>query len=391
MTPQRPKLDPEAIAPDPEPTMFGSKVRAGLTRARTLLPGLDDYRDLRRTWKADLLAGVTVGIVALPLALGFGVSSGLTAEQGLVTAIVAGLLAAVFGGSNVQVSGPTGAMVVVLLPIVASHGAGAVAAVTLLAGIIVLAAGALRLGRVVGVIPWSVIEGFTLGIACIIFLQQVPLVTSAEQAAPGEHSTNAFVAAIQSLAAADPTYLGWGLAAVAVVVASMMVAPRIHPLVPGSLIGIVCRFGAGDALAEPAGNHRHHPCRAALALAPDARMSAPAPAPGCPQSYTPGSYWQSCTPLPNRSAPSRWPRWPASSFSPPYGWCTRHRTHDPALHPFGCCDPRPDGRHHGFLRLDCGRRHWSRAGGILCAASGRSLQRRHARADPHRDARRGRR
>src|SRR6185312_6277490 len=103
---------------------------------RILLPSASDYRALPRTWRGDIVAGVTVGIVALPLALAFGVSSGAGAEAGLVTAIVAGLIAAVFGGSNVQVSGPTGAMVVVLAPIVASHGVGAVAIVSLFAGVI---------------------------------------------------------------------------------------------------------------------------------------------------------------------------------------------------------------------------------------------------------------
>lgn len=181
---------------------------------------------------------MTVGIVALPLALGFGVSSGLTAEQGLVTAIVAGGLAAVLGGSNVQVSGPTGAMVVVLVPIVAERGPGAVAAVTLLAGLIVLLAGVLRLGRVVGIIPWPVIEGFTLGIAVTIFLQQLPLPTSAQRAGPGELSSHAIIATGQTLAAADPRYLLWALGAVAVVVTCMVLAPRLHPSIPGSLLGI---------------------------------------------------------------------------------------------------------------------------------------------------------
>ena len=97
------------------------RVRVGAF-LRTLLPSIRDYRDVPRTWRGDLVGGVTVGIVALPLALGFGVSSGVGAEAGLITAIVAGLIAAIFGGSNVQVSGPTGAMVVVLLPIVAMHG-----------------------------------------------------------------------------------------------------------------------------------------------------------------------------------------------------------------------------------------------------------------------------
>jgi len=215
-----------------------SAAPAALRHALTLLPGPGDYRDLRRTWKGDLLAGVTVGIVALPLALGFGVSSGLTAEQGLVTAIVAGVLAAVLGGSNVQVSGPTGAMVVVLVPIVAERGPGAVAAVTLLAGLIVLLAGVLRLGRVVGIIPWPVIEGFTLGIAVTIFLQQLPLLTSAQRAGPGALSSHAIIATGQTLAAADPRYLLWALGAVAVVVACMVLAPRLHPSIPGSLLGI---------------------------------------------------------------------------------------------------------------------------------------------------------
>jgi SulP family sulfate permease len=210
-----------------------------MSDARMLLPGRSDYAGLRRTWRRDVLAGVTVGIVALPLALGFGVSSGLTAEQGLVTAIVAGFLAAIFGGSNVQVSGPTGAMVVVLVPIAAGHGPGAIAVVSLMAGVMVVVAGLLRLGRTVSVIPWPVIEGFTLGIAVTIFMQQVPLVTTAERYASGDLSPVAIVAAGQALAEADLVHLAWALGAVAVVVASMVLLPRLHPSIPGSLVGIV--------------------------------------------------------------------------------------------------------------------------------------------------------
>ncbi len=218
---------------------------------RTLLPGRRDYRMLPRTWRIDLVAGLTVGIVALPLALGFGVSSGLSAEAGLVTAIVAGILAAVFGGSNVQVSGPTGAMVVVLAPIVATHGAGAVIVVTAVAGVIVLLAGMLRLGRAVSFIPWPVIEGFTLGIATIIFLQQVPLLTQGRAVAPGEHSSNAVVAAIQSIATADPRYLPWSLGAAAIVVVVMLLAPRLHRALPGSLLGIVLVAILAALLSSP--------------------------------------------------------------------------------------------------------------------------------------------
>ena len=210
-----------------------------LRRTRSLLPSVADYRETRRSWPKDLLAGATVGIVALPLALGFGVSSGLTAEQGLITAIVAGFLAAVFGGSHLQISGPTGAMAVVLVPIVASHGAEAVVAVTLIAGLIVVAAGLLRLGRTVSFIPWPVIEGFTVGIAAIIFLQQVPFVTTPDDLAPGEVSTNAFAAAVQLASTADWSYLPYSLGAVAIVAVCMVVSPKIHSAIPGSLVGII--------------------------------------------------------------------------------------------------------------------------------------------------------
>ncbi|WP_300268684.1 SulP family inorganic anion transporter [Microbacterium sp.] len=205
---------------------------------RGLLPSRADYRDLRRTWRGDLIGGLTVGIVALPLALGFGVSSGVSAEAGLITAIIAGVLAAIFGGSNVQVSGPTGAMVVVLLPIVASHGVGTVALVSILAGVIVLAAGALRLGRAVGIIPWPVIEGFTLGIAVIIFLQQVPSLTVGGPADAASHSSNALVAAVQAVSAADWTYVPWAVGAALIVIACMLLAQRLHHGIPGSLVGI---------------------------------------------------------------------------------------------------------------------------------------------------------
>ncbi|MGB3413420.1 MAG: SulP family inorganic anion transporter [Microbacteriaceae bacterium] len=205
---------------------------------RQLLPTWRDYRDLKRSWRGDIFAGITVGIVALPLALAFGVSSGVGAEVGLVTAIVAGFVAAVFGGSNIQVSGPTGAMVVVLGPIVVSHGVGTVAVLSILAGIFVLIAGLLKLGRVVGYVPWPVIEGFTLGIAVIIFLQQVPAAIGAK---PGP-SDNALLAAIESFQEADWSHLQnivLPILIVAIVAGIMVFAPRIHPQLPGSILAII--------------------------------------------------------------------------------------------------------------------------------------------------------
>ncbi|APF40882.1 SulP family inorganic anion transporter [Neomicrococcus aestuarii] len=203
----------------------------------SLWPSRADYALTPKTWRQDLLAGITVGIVALPLALGFGISSGAGPEAGLITAIVAGVIAAVFGGSNVQVSGPTGAMVVVLAPIVAAQGLQAVVIVTLMAGVMVLGAGLLRLGRAVSFIPWPVIEGFTMGIGVIIFLQQIPALTGPNGNVSGH--TNVVVAAALSLLNADPVYLMWALGAVAVVVLCMVWLPRLHPAIPGSLIAVI--------------------------------------------------------------------------------------------------------------------------------------------------------
>lgn len=121
-------------------TLFG-QVRA---RLAALLPGRADLAEMRRDPRRDLLAGLTVAVVALPLALGFGVSSGLGAAAGLATAVVAGAIAALFGGSNLQVSGPTGAMTVVLVPIVAEHGPSGVLTVGLMAGGMLVALAALK-------------------------------------------------------------------------------------------------------------------------------------------------------------------------------------------------------------------------------------------------------
>lgn len=214
---------------------------------RTLLPSASDYGLLRSSWRSDLVAGITVGIVALPLALAFGVSSGAGAASGLITAIIAGVIAAIFGGSHVQVSGPTGAMVVVLAPILAVHGAGALAAVCLMAGLIVLVAGALRLGRTVGYIPWPVIEGFTLGIGVIIFLQQIPTATGT----PVGESTNALIAALQSLSAVSWPKLGWSLLLVGLVVVIMLVCLKLRPRFPGSLLGIVVASAVASVFALP--------------------------------------------------------------------------------------------------------------------------------------------
>jgi sulfate permease, SulP family len=215
---------------------------AGLRR---LLPRRGDYDGLRSAWRGDVVAGLTVAVVALPLALGFGVASGVGPRAGLVTAIVAGLVAALLGGSNLQVSGPTGAMTVVLLPIVAREGAGAVALVGVLAGMLVVAAGVAGVGRYLAFVPWPVIEGFTVGIAVIIFLQQVP--AALDVARPDGENTA--LVAVRALARFAPSGGASALAVVGLVIVVMVVTPRIHRALPASLVAVV----AGTAVARIGG------------------------------------------------------------------------------------------------------------------------------------------
>ncbi|MEN9955532.1 MAG: hypothetical protein RLY34_339 [Actinomycetota bacterium] len=141
-----------------------------------LMPTKADWRDAKRAPIKDLVAGITVAIVALPLALAFGIASGLGAEAGITTAIIAGALAAIFGGSRLQVSGPTGAMTVVLVPIVHQFGINGVLMVGLMAGIILIVAAFAKIGEHIHRLPTSLIEGFTAGIAVVITLQQFPFI-----------------------------------------------------------------------------------------------------------------------------------------------------------------------------------------------------------------------
>lgn len=223
---------------------MSTELRPSSTGLARFLPSRSDYAGLRQSWRTDVLAGITVGIVALPLALAFGVSSGVGAEAGLITAIVAGLVAAVMGGSHVQVSGPTGAMVVVLAPVVAVHGTGSIALVSLMAGLMVCALGLSGLGKAVAFIPWPVVEGFTLGIAAIIFLQQVPLATGTA----GTPGHNTLLAAIEAASgAAAPTVL-LTLALVVGVAVVMVLVQKYFRALPASLLAVLLATAAAELL-----------------------------------------------------------------------------------------------------------------------------------------------
>jgi len=127
----------------------------------------------RQQFLKDLLAGVIVGIVALPLAIAFAIASGVSPEKGLFTAIIAGFIISALGGSRVQIGGPTGAFIVIVYGIVQQYGVNGLTIATFMAGIMLIILGLARLGSVIKFIPHPLIVGFTSGIALIIFSSQV--------------------------------------------------------------------------------------------------------------------------------------------------------------------------------------------------------------------------
>lgn len=216
-------------------TVAGRPARSTWRKFTSLLPDRSDWNAVKRDPKRDLMAGVTVAIVALPLALAFGVASGLGAQAGLATAVVAGAVAAIFGGSNLQVSGPTGAMTVVLVPVVAQFGGPGVMMVGVMAGVALIAMAIAGLGRYVRYLPAPVIEGFTAGIAVVIALQQVPVALGID----GLEGEKVWALAGQAVAefatSPNPGPLVMSLA----VAGAILLGARWRPAVPFSLIAVV--------------------------------------------------------------------------------------------------------------------------------------------------------
>ncbi len=200
--------------------------RAGLLQRRHLIP--------------NLLAGVVVGIVALPLAMAFAIASGARPEQGIYTAIVAGIACALLGGSRVQISGPTGAFIVILSAITAQHGIDGLQIASLMAGVILIALGAARLGGVIRFIPDPVIVGFTSGIAVIIWTGQWKDFFGLKPAASGHHFHDKLVALLQALPALDGPTTAIALGSLAILV----LAPRFVKRVPAPLIALVAATAA---------------------------------------------------------------------------------------------------------------------------------------------------
>ena len=213
---------------------------------------------------ADIGAGLTVGVVALPLAMAFAIASGVKPEAGIVTAIIAGLLISALGGSHVQIGGPAGAFIVIVYGIVERYGLANLLIATALAGVLLFVMGLLRLGALVRYVPVSIVIGFTNGIAVLIALSQVKdLLGLTVTKMPADFFTQLGVLA-QALPTWNPVALGLGLASLAIVVLwpksyRMDVAPtgwaarvrRLAAHVPGTVIALVAATLATVLLALP--------------------------------------------------------------------------------------------------------------------------------------------
>lgn len=188
-----------------------------------------------RIFRADAIAGLTVAIVALPLAMALGIASGASPDKGLVTAVVAGFLISALGGSRVQVGGPTGAFVVVIFNVIAQHGYDGLLIATLLAGLILIAAGAFRLGQMIKFIPHPVVTGFTAGIAVIIASSQVKDFLGLSMAEVPAEFVPKWQAYIGALSSTSWATLGIGVGALAIIIVLRKFAPKL----PAFLIAIV--------------------------------------------------------------------------------------------------------------------------------------------------------
>lgn len=183
---------------------------------------------------ADAVAGLTVAMVAIPLSIAIAIASGADPAKGLVTAIIGGLLISLLGGSRVQIGGPTGAFIVVVFGVIAAHGYDGLVLATLMAGVILILAGWLRIGNLIAYVPDAVVNGFTIGIAIIIAASQInDFLGLGLSGVPAD-----FLPKMAALWAArgsiDPLALGAGLAALALIIALR----RLFPRLPGLIVAV---------------------------------------------------------------------------------------------------------------------------------------------------------
>ncbi|MBP3767401.1 MAG: sulfate permease [Prevotella sp.] len=210
----------------------------------------------RQTFMKDLMAGVIVGIVALPLAIAFGIASGVSPEKGIITAIVAGLIISVFGGSKVQIGGPTGAFIIIIYGIIQQYGMEGLTIATLMAGAFLVLFGLLHLGTIIKYIPYPIIVGFTSGIAVTIFTTQVKdLLGLTMEHVPADFIEK-WIAYFQKIGTIDWWSAAIGIGSVALIALWPLIPMgRIRTLkaLPGSLIAIIVMTVVAMLLKQYAG------------------------------------------------------------------------------------------------------------------------------------------
>lgn len=204
-----------------------------------LLSTLRHYN--KQQFTTDLLAGIIVGIVALPLAIAFGIASGVTPEKGIITAIVAGLIVSLLGGSKVQIGGPTGAFIIIIYGIIQQYGFEGLTIATLMAGVFLIMFGVLHLGTIIKYIPYPIVVGFTSGIALTIFTTQIKDLFGLTMETVPSDFIEKWIAYIGSFGSIDLWSAAVGIGSVAVIAAWPMVAKYNNVLkkLPGSLIAII--------------------------------------------------------------------------------------------------------------------------------------------------------
>ena len=198
-----------------------------------LLSCLRNYN--RKTFIADIMAGIIVGIVALPLAIAFGIASGVTPEKGIITAIVAGFIISILGGSKVQIGGPTGAFIIIIYGIIQQYGFEGLTIATIMAGIFLILFGFLHLGTIIKYIPYPIVVGFTSGIAVTIFTTQVKDLFGLDIANVPSDFIEKWQCYVANFSSADAWTSLIGILSVAVIVLS----PKINKKIPGSLTAII--------------------------------------------------------------------------------------------------------------------------------------------------------
>lgn len=197
------------------------------------------FQDLRNYNKekftADIMAGIIVGIVALPLAIAFGIASGVTPEKGIITAIVAGFAISLFGGSKVQIGGPTGAFIVIIYGIIQEYGLEGLAIATIMAGAFLVLLGVFRLGTIIRFIPYPIVVGFTSGIALTIFTTQIKDLLGLQMDEVPADFISKWVAYVKNIGTTDLWTATVGIVSIIIIA----LTPKVSKKVPGSLVAIV--------------------------------------------------------------------------------------------------------------------------------------------------------